>query len=400
MVSQKPHKHSAPTIFVVLGATGDLMTKKIVPALFSLHEKKELPAHFRILGVSRRDWNDDDLRRHIEAILSIKAPHAARASIESFLELAAYHKLTFEARDDYAALKDALQKIDDEKGMCSNKLLYLSVPPQFYREILNNLSRAGLAEECAPGEGWTRIVIEKPFGSDEKTAKALDAQLAKIFEEDQIYRVDHYLAKETFQNILAFRFYNNLFETNWGKELIDTVYVREFENVGVEDRGPFYDPLGALSDVGQNHMLQMAALVAMDQPEDLSAEAIRKKRADILGTLAPLSFGEVKRRTFRAQYEGYRSIKGVAPNSQTETYFRTRFSFAHPRWEGVQFIMEAGKRLIDPREKKRGHGDRGRFSASRAMPLPSRWPLSGPHYFSAGPVRRNFDPFLGKKAWA
>jgi glucose-6-phosphate 1-dehydrogenase len=348
-------KNSVPTVFIVLGATGDLMTKKIVPALFNLYEKKALPKHFRFIGVSRRDWSDEDLRRHMEAILSVKAPHASRASVSAFLDYAIYHKLTFQAHDDYAALKDALKKIDDEKGMCSNKLFYLSVPPQFYPEILDNMKRAGLHEECAPGgegAGWTRIVVEKPFGNDEKSAKSLDAKLEKIFKEDQIYRIDHYLAKETFQNVLAFRFYNNLFENGWGKELIEKVYVRELENIGVEDRGPFYDPVGALRDVGQNHMLQMVALTAMDQPENLGADAIRKSRADILKALKPLSREEIAHQTFRAQYEGYRSVKGVAPNSETETYFRARFSLDHPNWEGVTFIMEAGKRLIDPKEHK------------------------------------------------
>ncbi len=353
MASIENQKHFAPTIFVVLGATGDLMTKKIVPALFNLYEKKALPPHFQFIGVSRRDWEDEDLRRHMEAILSVKAPHAARASVDAFLQLAIYHKLTFQSQDDYAALKDALKKIDDEKGMCSNKLFYLSVPPQYYAEILDNMKKAGLHEECAPGgqgEGWTRIVVEKPFGNDEKSAKQLDAKLAKIFEEDQIYRIDHYLAKETFQNVLAFRFYNNLFENGWGKELIEKVYVRELENVGVEDRGPFYDPLGALRDVGQNHMLQMVALTTMSQPKDLSAKAIRESRARILKSLKPLSREEVAVQTFRAQYEGYKSIKGVAPNSKTETYFRARFSIEDPNWEGVEFIMEAGKRLLSARD--------------------------------------------------
>ena len=355
MLQQKKLKESAPTIFVVLGVTGDLMTKKIVPALFNLHEKHELPTQFRFVGVSRRDWNDDDLRRHMEAILSVKAPRATRSSVEAFLETAIYHKLTFQAQDDYRALKDALTRIDDERGMCSNKLFYLSVPPQFYPDILDNMKRAGLHRECAPegrGDGWTRIVVEKPFGNDEKSAKALDAKLAKIFHEDQIYRIDHYLAKETFQNVLAFRFYNNLFENGWGKELIEKVYVRELENIGVEDRGPFYDPLGALRDVGQNHMLQMVALAAMDQPKNLTADAIRASRAEILQKLKPLTREEVATQTFRAQYEGYRSIKGVVPNSDTETYFRAQFSIDHPRWEGVTFIMEAGKRLIDPREHR------------------------------------------------
>ena len=345
-------KSHIPTNFVILGATGDLMTKKIVPALFNLYAKGELPSHFRLIGVSRRDWKDEDLKRHIEAILDVKVKHATPEAVKGFLRLAVYQKLEFSSFEDYLSLRDTLRKLDDERGLCSNKLFYLSVPPQFYEEILINMHKARLGEPCGKDEGWTRIVVEKPFGNDEKSAKALDVRLENLFTEDQIYRIDHYLAKETFQNVLAFRFSNNLFEDAWGNELIEKIYVREFENIGVEDRGPFYDPLGALRDVGQNHMIQMAALTAMDQPRNLSSEEVRRKRADIIETFTPLTPAEVKKQTFRAQYEGYHSIKGVVKGSQTETYFRARFSSSHPRWRGVTFIMEAGKRLMHPREEK------------------------------------------------
>ncbi len=343
-------KQTIPTILVVLGATGDLMTKKIVPALFNLHEKKRLPPHFELVGVSRRDWRDEDLKKHVRAILDVKAPHASSSSIASFLELATYHKLTFDSLEDYRALYDRLKRIDDEWGMCANKLFYLSVPPQFYDQILTNIHESHLADGCGPNEGWTRVIVEKPFGSDEKSAKALDARLAKLFKEEQIYRIDHYLAKETFQNILAFRFFNNLFEDDWGSDLIEKIYVREYENIGVEDRGAFYDPVGALRDVGQNHLLQMVALATMDQPESLDAAAVRKSRAALLETLIPPSAREAGERTFRAQYEGYRSVKGVAPHSETETYFRVKVSLSHPKWQGVPIVMEAGKRLIDPKK--------------------------------------------------
>ncbi len=344
--------NGVPTHFIILGATGDLMTKKIVPSLFSLQEKGVLPDGFDIIGVSRRDWTDDDLKRHIEAILSVKAPDAPRASVERFLNRVTYHKITFDAHDDYRALADRLKQNDDHRGMCSNKLFYLSVSPHFYDLILENFKKAGLNKECAEAEGWTRIVVEKPFGSDEKTAKALDAKLAQLFHEDQIYRIDHYLAKETFQNILAFRFYNNLFEKNWGKELVERITIREFENIGVEDRGAFYDSVGALRDVGQNHLLQMLALTTMDRPNSWNANAVRARRAELIGMLRKPTFKEVKDSTFRAQYEGYHSIKGVAPGSSTETYFRVRGYLSHPDWEGVPIIMEAGKRLVDPKEKK------------------------------------------------
>jgi glucose-6-phosphate 1-dehydrogenase len=346
------HTKNIPTTFVILGATGDLMTKKIAPALFSLHEENKLPREFRIVGISRRDWHDEDLRKHIEAILAVKAPHASRELVDSFLSKVVYHKITFETLGDYIALGEALQRIDEEHGACSNKLFYLSVPPQFYKTIFENIHKAKLTELCDATDGWTRIVVEKPFGNDEKSARDLDAQLAKLFKEDQIYRIDHYLAKETFQNILTFRFYNNLFEGDWGKDRIEKITVREFENIGVEDRGPFYESVGALRDVGQNHLLQMLALVTMDQPANLTADAVRAKRAEILRSLKLPTVAEIKKSTFRAQYDGYQSIKGVAADSQIETYFRVRGYLSHPRWEGVPIIMEAGKRLIDPKENK------------------------------------------------
>jgi glucose-6-phosphate 1-dehydrogenase len=345
-------KSQIPTTFVVLGVTGDLMTKKIAPALFNLHERGLLPPQFRLVGVSRRDWTDEDLKRHIQAILEVKVKNASPTSIASFLKTVVYHKITFDAFADYVALGDALRKIDEEHGACSNKLFYLSVPPQFYDEIFTNIHKARLTELCdASAGGWTRVVVEKPFGSDEKSAKALDERIARLFREEQVYRIDHYLAKETLQNILTFRFLNNLFEDNWGRELIEKINVRELENVGAEDRGPFYESVGALRDVGQNHLLEMIALVAMDQPRDMSADAIRAARAALLETIKPITPSEMAKKTFRAQYDGYRGIKGVDAKSTVETYFKVALELTHPRWQGVPIFIEAGKRVVDPKRR-------------------------------------------------
>jgi len=344
----KQEKQNIPTILVVLGATGDLMTKKIVPALFNLHEKRQLPDNFQLLGVSRRDWNDDDLRRHIRAILEVKAPHASSASVKSFLNLATYHKITFDAPGDYRGLKDRLQKMDDARGLCASKLFYLSVPPQFYDMILGNIHSSRLAEGCSPDEGWTRIIVEKPFGNDEKTAKALDAKLAKFFKEEQIYRIDHYLAKEMLQNILMFRFANDLFEDSWSAADVESINIRLFEKIGAEDRGAFYDNVGALRDVGQNHLLQMLALLTMEKPAKYDAHAIRPRRAELLHKLVIQTPKEAAKNSFRAQYDGYGSIKGVAKGSKTETYFRIKGYLSGQRWEGVPVIMESGKRLGEP----------------------------------------------------
>ena len=337
-----------PTILVVLGATGDLMAKKIVPAVFHLYKEGNLPEKFRLLGVSRRDWHDEEFQKHVKAILDVKVPNASLRDVDAFLKIVSYHKLEFHQPDDYHALGDALMRMDAELKTCANKLFYLSVPPQFYGNIFDNLYVAKLAQGCGgKNDGWTRIIVEKPFGSDEKSAKALDAKLAKLFKEEQIYRIDHYLAKDAFQNVLAFRFFNNLFENQWGTKLIESIHVRQLESVGIEERGDSYDGVGALKDVGQNHLLQMVALAAMDKPEDMTADAICSARAAFLAKLAPLSPREAKSQTFRGQYDGYRLAEGVARDSDTETYFRVAFSVASPRWRGVEFTIEAGKRVVD-----------------------------------------------------
>lgn len=337
-----------PTVFVVLGATGDLMMKKIVPALFSLHEKNKLPAKFKLLGVSRRPWSDVDFRDHVRSILEVKAPAAKTASVESFLKFAVYHKLSFHERGDYDALRLSLRDIDDQWGVCSNKLFYLSVPPQFYDVILDHLHASRLTESCSAEEGWTRVVVEKPFGSDEKSAKALDARLARLFKEVQIYRVDHYLGKEMLQNILAFRFENNLFEGEWNRHFVERINIRLFESLGVEDRGGFYDGVGALRDVGQNHLLQMLAFVTMERPADMTAPEIRRARAELLDQLEIPSEKDAATRSFRGQYEGYHAAKGVAVESETETYFRLTGFLKGDRWSGVPIVMESGKRMGTP----------------------------------------------------
>ena len=386
---------TAPTILAVFGATGDLMAKKIVPALFDLHVGGRLPKRFALVGVSRRDWSDDDLRAHLRAILRARAPGAKEKDISSFLDLAVYHRLEFAKIGDYRALYGRLKAIDGGWGACASKLFYLSVPPRFYGDILDRLRESRLAEGCSPEEGWTRVLVEKPFGHDEKSAKALDARLARLFKEEQIYRIDHYLAKETFRNVLVFRFLNNLFEGEWGGGLIEKIYIREYENIGVEGRGAFYDPVGALRDVGQNHLLQMLALVTMERPEDLSAAAVRRARAAILGTLIPPTLEEVRRSTFRAQYEGYRSIKGVAPRSDTETYFRAQAFLAHPNWQGVPIILEAGKRLR-PKEE----GEVTEIEVVFRHPKPCACPPGGRHASNAIVFRQDPREEIAIRFWA
>ncbi len=333
-----------PTILIVFGATGDLMAKKIVPALFDLFRKDKLPNLFRIIGFSRRELSDEAFRESILLILSAHKDVSIK-TYQDFCRFFSYQRGFFNNKTAYKNLAQSLKEIDDAWGVCSNKLFYLAVPPQFYEIIFKNLSHSGLTEPRSAEEGWTRVLVEKPFGKDLQTAQTLEKLLSNLFKEIQIYRIDHYLAKEMIQNTLAFRFSNNLFEKIWDKNSIEKIEIKLWEKIGVEDRGSFYDGLGALRDVGQNHLLQIVALLAMEHPVNFSAETVREKRTEILKTLISPAEEEIQRFTFRAQYEGYQAIKGVTLGSVTETYFKARVFLSHGRWEGVPFILESGKRL-------------------------------------------------------
>lgn len=336
----------SPTILVVFGATGDLMARKIVPSIFHLMGKGALPARFACVGVSRRDWTDDDLKGHVSGILAERYPHASSAAVEDFAALFSYAQGAFADEGAYLALAQKLRAVDDEWGVCSNKLFYLAVPPEHYETIFRMLAASGLTTPCDDLAGWTRVLVEKPFGNDAQSSNALDELLASLFREEQIYRIDHYLAKEMLQGVLNFRFTNNLFETAWDRTAIESIDVVLHETLGVEKRGAFYDGVGALRDVGQNHLLQMLALVTMEQPVDSGAHAIREARATaVRELLEPLTAEEVSHQTYRAQYRGYLDIDGVSPASRTETFFRLRTELRGPRWAGVPVTFESGKRM-------------------------------------------------------
>jgi glucose-6-phosphate 1-dehydrogenase len=335
-----------PTIFVIFGATGDVVAKKVIPALWHLREKGTLPELFRVIGVSRRDVPDTEFQNHVRATIAAHAEISPdEPKLVAFSELFSIEKGNDGETVDYKALAATLGRVDGEWRVCANKLFYLAIPPDAYESTLKELSASGLTEECADETGWTRILVEKPIGSDAATATKIDELLGSLFEEKQIYRIEHYLAKEMLRNILTFRFTNNLFEMSWDKRTIESIHIRLWETLGVEKRGSFYDDVGALRDVGQNHLLQMMALVTMDRPSSFSADAIREKRAELLESLVPPTPEVVEDHTFRGQYEGYREIKGVSPDSETETFFKIRTSLAHPRWGGVPIIMESGKRM-------------------------------------------------------
>lgn len=340
------HKFNIPTVFVIFGATGDLSQKKIFPALYSLFKTNQLPEKFKIIGAARRPLSDDQFRDYITKILTAfegKAPDSKK--LQAFLADCSYHQAQFSSLEEYKAIAKVLGMNDLGWSICSNKLFYLAVPPEQYELILNNLVNSGLTDPCSPEEGWTRVLIEKPFGKDAETANRIDTLLGKLFKEEQIYRIDHYLAKEMIQNILAFRFANNLMEENWSNKFVEKIEVRIHEMDGVEKRGSFYDGIGALRDVGQNHLLQMLALVAMDRPASLRGKAVRQKRKELLRQLIIPTLKTIKKNTFRGQYKGYQQIEGVRPKSTTETYFKVKTFLDSPRWQGVPIILESGKRL-------------------------------------------------------
>ena len=335
-----------PTVFIIYGATGDLMGKKIVPALFHLYKKGKFPNLFKVIGVSRRALSEEEFISYVhELLINHTKEKMTNEQIQKFLTYFMYHQGDFDDMASYKSLAQRMGIVDDQWSVCSNKLFYLAVPPQYYKSICEHLSHSGLTIPCGPEEGWTRVIVEKPFGHDIKTAEDLDGLLGRLFKEEQIYRIDHYLAKEMLQNILTFRFSNNLFEGQWDNTLISRINIRTWESIGAEGRGQFYDGVGALRDVGQNHLLQMLALVTMERPESLEAPEVRKKRAEILSTLEVLNESEIRKTAFRAQYKGYREITGVNPNSKKETFFRVEARLTDPKWKGVKIMLEAGKRL-------------------------------------------------------
>jgi glucose-6-phosphate 1-dehydrogenase len=332
----------APTILVVLGATGDLMARKIAPALLYLYKEQQLPSKFQVVGYARREFSDEAFRKLVAEALT---KHADEQAPAEFLKLFVYQQGYFDQRPDYDRLNQKLDGIDKAWGLCTNKLFYLATPPDNYETIFESLASSKLTEPCDPVNGWTRVLVEKPFGNNLEHAEALDEQLNRLFKDEQVYRVDHYLAKEAVQNILAFRFSNNFLEPSWNRQQIEQIDIKLLEHIDIEGRGNFYDGVGALIDVGQNHLLQMLALVAMDQPPDYSAPTIRAHRAEVIESLASLTVEQIKAQTFRAQYAGYREEANVQPDSTTETYFRIKTSLRHPNWRGVPVYLEGGKKL-------------------------------------------------------
>lgn len=345
-----------PFILVIFGITGDLAVKKLIPSLFSLYKQKQLPKDFFIVGFSRRDFYDKDVRSYFENLKN-------KTDWEDFVKHLYYQKGDFSSESGYLELIKKLEKIDEKMGACITRFFYLATPPIYYDNILDYLKQTKLSEGCGPsldhlekhGEDkrkgeehyykWTRIIIEKPFGKDLETAIALDKKLSRMFEEKQIFRVDHYLGKETVQNMMAFRFANGIFDPVWNKNYIDHVQITFAEKKGVEGRGSFFDGVGILRDIAQNHLMQLISAVAMEMPRSFSKEGIRDSRAEVIKSIRNVKEEEVCRYVVRGQYGGYKKEKNVDPNSNTETFIAMKMFVDSERFENVPFYIRAGKKM-------------------------------------------------------
>jgi glucose-6-phosphate 1-dehydrogenase len=331
---------SDSTSLVIFGASGDLVRRKLVPALFSLKRKGRLPSGFRLVGFSRTPKTDDSFRSELAAAMP-----EAEGNEEAWAEFAAgigYQPGDPARLEDLAALDGRLRSYETKEGGRGNRLYYLATPPQVYIDAIQRLGEAGMT---AQSQGWRRVVIEKPFGSDLASARALNEAIHRTLAEDQVYRIDHYLGKETVQNVLVFRFANSIFEPVWNRNYIDHIQITVAETVGVEHRGQFYDSVGILRDMFQNHIMQLISLMAMEPPASFVAEALRNERVKVLGAIRPIPPGDVATHTVRGQYHGYREEPGVSPQSQTATYAAVRFHIDNWRWQGVPFYVRSGKSL-------------------------------------------------------
>ena len=334
---------NSPFVIVIFGATGDLAQHKLLPDLYSLYKNKLLGDKFYIVGFARREFSDEAYRQMISELEFEKG-----SDWEGFAKNIYYQQGFFDQEEGYLELIKKLNSFDAEIGACITRVFYLATPPDNYEMILKYLESTKLSEGCGQGsEQWTRVAIEKPFGKDLDTARSLDAHLANIFEERQIYRVDHYLGKETMQNMIAFRFANSIFETVWNKEHIDHVQITWAEAEGVRTHGRTFDGLGMLRDVGQNHLLQMLATVAMEQPKDFSKEGVRDARANAIKAIRCPKESEVKDVVVRGQYKEYREEKNVDPNSQSETFVSAKLFVDTPRFADVPYYLRAGKKMAE-----------------------------------------------------
>jgi glucose-6-phosphate 1-dehydrogenase len=343
-----------PCAFVIFGAAGDLTKRLLLPALYNLAAGRLLPDAFALVGVARAEWSDDEFRRHMrEALAEFATDGTVPGTLDDLIGRCRYVRGDFDDPATYGRLKDELANVARSHGTRGNCLFYLATPPDLFSHVARLLGEAGLAKET--NGDWRRLIIEKPFGFDLKSACALNKELLGVFAESQIYRIDHYLGKETVQNIMVLRFANGMFEPIWNRHHIDHVQITVAETVSVENRGKLYDRTGALRDMVPNHLFQLMALTAMEPPSRFEAYAVRTEKLKAIEAIHPLSKGDGLANVVRGQYVAgrlngkaispYRDAAGIAPKSLTETYVAMRLVIDNWRWAGVPFYLRTGKAL-------------------------------------------------------
>jgi len=343
-------KQTEPLILIIFGASGDLTKRKLIPALYELHTQQLLPEKLAVLGVSRTELSDLSFREKMKEFLSIEPQ--LQSDIDSFLEHLYYQPLSTADSKDYPILKSRLQALGKELSIPENYIYYLSTPPDLYQVIPKSLAEFGLNDST---NGFKRLIIEKPFGTSLASARELNKNLLNYFSEEQLYRIDHYLGKETVQNMLVTRFSNGIFEPIWNHNFIHHIEITSAETLGVENRGGYYDHSGAMRDMVQNHLMQLVGMVAMEPPVVIEANAIRNEILKVFQSLRPLTEAEVEKHVIRGQYgqshigkelvKGYREEREVDADSRTETFIAMKFFIDNFRWAGVPFYIRTGKKL-------------------------------------------------------
>jgi glucose-6-phosphate 1-dehydrogenase len=348
-------RRAEPCALVIFGATGDLTKRKLVPSLMGLAKDGLLPPSFAVVGFARRSWTDADFRNELKEGVAQYGRDGTGAMFDALSDSFSFHQSDFSDPKGYFALRDRLDRLDQERGTKGNRIFYLATPPSSYSQILQNLASTGLSRDDREHKRFARVIVEKPFGRDEASAHDLNEQIRAAFYEGQVFRIDHYLGKETVQNILALRFANGIFEPLWNEKYIDHVQITVAESIGVGSRGAYFEESGIIRDMIQNHLLQVLTLVAMEPPIALTATAVRDEKVKVLKAIRSFKPEEVQVATVRGQYTaapfagedvpGYVEEEGVPKDSRTETFAAVRLQVNNWRWAGTPFFLRSGKRL-------------------------------------------------------